>query len=265
MSAIVWADIDRDVVIVEGDDSAAFLHSQLANDIASLAVGSSIHSLLLEPTGQVTALVRVTRHHDTVFTLDVEAGLGASLITRLQRFVLRAKVVMRVSDWAVRAFRGDSAVAAVGQGSGRAVPYWGGDDAVDVIGEASDLPVIGEETEVPHIDMYRVDAQWPRVGLDILVGDIPATTGVISVAVSFSKGCYPGQELVERMDSRGANAPVRVVALSRDGIGVGARLQADGNDVGTVTSIGFSRALARVARGASIGVDLSPPESTSSI
>jgi len=47
MSAIVWADIDRDVVIVEGDDAAAFLHSQLANDIASLAMGSSIHSLLL--------------------------------------------------------------------------------------------------------------------------------------------------------------------------------------------------------------------------
>jgi hypothetical protein len=66
------------------------------------------------------------------------------------------------------------------------------------------------------------------------------------------------------MDSRGANAPVRVVALSRDGIGVGARLQADGKDVGTVTSIGFTRALARVARGASIGVELSPPESTNS-
>jgi tRNA-modifying protein YgfZ len=118
MSAVVWADIDRDVVIVEGDDAASFLHSQLANDISSLAVGSSVHSLLLEPTGQVTALVRVTRHSDTVFTLDVEAGLGASLITRLQRFVLRAKVVMRLSDWAVRAFRGDNAVTAVGQGPG---------------------------------------------------------------------------------------------------------------------------------------------------
>jgi folate-binding Fe-S cluster repair protein YgfZ len=77
--------------------------------------------------------------------------------------------------------------------------------------------------------------------------------------VSFSKGCYPGQELVERMDSRGANAPVRVVALSRDGVGVGFRIQADGADAGTVTSIGFTRALARVARGASVGVDLAPP------
>jgi tRNA-modifying protein YgfZ len=258
MSAIVWADIDRDVVTVQGDDAGAFLHSQLANDISSLAVGSSIHSLLLEPTGQVTALVRVTRHDDTMFTLDVESGLGQSLITRLQRFVLRSKVVMSLSDWKVRAFRGDNAVSAVGDGPGRAIPYWGGADAIDVIAETSALPIVGEETEVPHIDMYRVDAQWPRVGADILVGDIPATTGVIGVAVSFSKGCYPGQELVERMDSRGANAPVRVVAISRDDVGVGSRVQSEGADVGTVTSIGFTRALARVARGASVGVDLPP-------
>lgn len=249
MSEIVWADIERDVVIVQGDDAGTFLHSQLANDIASLAVGNSIHSLLLEPTGQVTALLRVTRHVDTVYTLDVDAGFGESLITRLQRFVLRSKVAMRMSDWKVRAFRGEGAVAVVGPGVGRAIPYWGGADAVDVIAEAEQLPVHGAETEVPHIDMFRVDAKWPRLGVDILVGDIPATTGVVSDAVSFTKGCYPGQELVERMDSRGADAPVLVVSIPRDGVGVGSRVQFEGKDVGTVTSIGFSLALARVARG----------------
>ena len=249
MSEIVWADIERDVVIVQGDDAGTFLHSQLANDIESLAVGNSIHSLLLEPTGQVTALLRVTRHVDTVYTLDVDAGFGESLITRLQRFVLRSKVAMRMSDWKVRAFRGEGAVAVVGSGVGRAIPYWGGADAVDVIADAEQLPVHGAETEVPHIDMFRVDAKWPRLGVDILVGDIPATTGVVSDAVSFTKGCYPGQELVERMDSRGADAPVLVVSIPRDGVGVGSRVQFEGKDVGTVTSIGFSLALARVARG----------------
>jgi folate-binding protein YgfZ len=167
----------------------------------------------------------------------------------LQRFVLRSKVAMRMSDWKVRAFRGPDAVAVVGTGAGRAVPYRGSNDAIDVIAEVSQLPVHGEETEVPHIDMFRVDAQWPRLGIDILVGDIPATTGVVAESVSFSKGCYPGQELVERMDSRGANAPVLVVSLPRDGVGVGFRVQSEGKDAGTVTSIGFTLALARVARG----------------
>ena len=103
--------------------------------------------------------------------------------------------------------------------------------------------------EVTHIDMFRVEAKWPRLDIDILVGDIPATTGVVSDAVSFSKGCYPGQELVERMDSRGADAPVLVVSVPRDGVGVGSRVQFEGKDVGTITSIGFTVALARVARG----------------
>ncbi|MSV36490.1 MAG: hypothetical protein F2916_00395, partial [Actinobacteria bacterium] len=114
MTSIMWADIAREVVIVQGDDAQTFLHSQLANDIASLAVGASIHSLLLEPTGHVAALVRVVRHEDTVFTLDVDAGFADAVIVRLQRFVLRAKVTMRRSDWVVRAFRGPGVVSDIG-------------------------------------------------------------------------------------------------------------------------------------------------------
>jgi folate-binding protein YgfZ len=252
----MWADIARDVVIVQGDDAQTFLHSQLANDIASLAVGASIHSLLLEPTGHVAALVRVVRHEDTVFTLDVDAGFADAVIVRLQRFVLRAKVTMRRSDWVVRAFRGPGVVSDIGVGAGRAVPYWGSTEEIDVVGDASLLPSIGENTEPERIDYVRADARWPKLGVDILVGDIPGTTGVLSVAVSFTKGCYPGQELVERMDSRGTTAPVVVRALSREGLGVGARVMENDQSVGTVTSIGSRTALARIARTSTIGEPL---------
>lgn len=253
MTSLVWADLNRDVVLVQGDDAQSFLHSQLANDIASLAIGASAHSLLLEPTGQVSALVRVVRHADTVFTLDTENGMGPAVITRLQRFVLRAKVAMRESDWVVRAFRGDDAVAVVGEGVGRATPHWGSPHEVDVVGLLADMPSCGEQTEPEHIDYLRVDARWPAVGLDILVGDIPGTTGVLSVAVSFTKGCYPGQELVERMDSRGTSAPVVLRALAREGLGVGARIEEDGQTMGTVTSVGSTVALARLSRSATSG------------
>jgi folate-binding Fe-S cluster repair protein YgfZ len=186
--SIVWADIARDVIIVQGDDAQTFLHSQLANDIASLAVGTSIHSLLLEPTGHVSALVRVVRHEDTVFTLDLDAGFADEVIVRLQRFVLRAKVTLRRSDWVVRAFRGPNAVREVGAGPGRANPYWGSEDEVDVVGDVSLVPTLGEVTEPERIDYSRADARWPKLGVDVLVGDIPGTTGILSVAVSFTKG-----------------------------------------------------------------------------
>ena len=256
MTTIVWADVARDDIIVQGDDAQTFLHSQLANDIASLAVGASIHSLLLEPTGHVSALVRVVRHEDTVFTLDLDAGFADEVVVRLQRFVLRAKVTLRRSDWVVRAFRGTDAVREVGVGPGRAIPYWGSDDEIDVVGDVSLLPTLGEATEPERIDYSRADARWPKLGVDVLVGDIPGTTGILSVAVSFTKGCYPGQELVERMDSRGTMAPVVVRALPREGFGVGARVMENDQSVGTVTSIGSRIALARIARTSTVGEPL---------
>jgi folate-binding protein YgfZ len=256
MTNIVWSDIAKDVIIVQGDDAQTFLHSQLANDIASLGVGASMHSLLLEPTGHVSAIARVVRHEDTVFTLDVDAGFADAVIVRLQRFVLRAKVTMRRSDWVVRAFRGSDAVREIGSGPGRAVPYWGSTDEIDVVGDASLVPIVGESTEPERVDYSRADARWPKLGVDVLVGDIPGTTGILSVAVSFTKGCYPGQELVERMDSRGTMAPVIVRALPRDGLGVGARVMDNDQSVGTVTSIGAHIALARIARTSTVGEPL---------
>jgi folate-binding Fe-S cluster repair protein YgfZ len=76
--------------------------------------------------------------------------------------------------------------------------------------------------------------------------------------VSFTKGCYPGQELVERMDSRGAGAPVQLRIVSRDGLAPGARIEIDGRDVGTVTSVGRERAIVRAARNADIGEPIEP-------
>lgn len=256
MSAIVWADLDRDVVIAQGDDAAVFLHSQLANDIASMKVGESRHSLLLEPTGHISVLLRVVRHADTVFTLDSEAGYGEQIITRLQRFVLRAKVTMRASDWVVRAFRGSDAVTQVGPGNGRAVPHWGSPDEIDVVAEESLLPTIGEQTSIEMIDALRVDARWPRLGTDVLVGDIPATSGVLNAAVSFTKGCYPGQELVERMDSRGSVAPTIVRVFASDALSLGSVILENDLEVGTVTSVGSTCALARMTRSSTSGEPL---------
>lgn len=256
-SSLVWADSERDVLHVRGADAQSFLHSQLAQNINDLAVGQSAHSLLLEPTGHVHSLLRIVRQSDDFFTIDTDRGYGESIIVRLKRFILRSKVELEISDWVVRSIRGNGSRDAVSQHHGLAVVAWGDDDAVDVVCSPVDAPQIGDSTEAAHIDMLRVDARWPRLGVDILVGDIPATTGVVSVSVSFTKGCYPGQELVERMDSRRADAPVNLRIMSREGVGVGSRIENSPTDTGTVTSIGFQRAFVRVGRASMIGESLS--------
>lgn len=252
----------RDVVLVQGDDAKTFLHSQLAQDISTVSIADSVESLLLEPSGHVVALARVVRHADTVYTLDVDAGLGDAVVKRLSKFVLRAKVTMRVSDFVVHSYWGSGARGAVGQGVGRAsvASTVAGSDtylnAVDIVGIDADAPRVGDDVSQDVWQMHRTDLRWPHVGSDIEVGDIPATTGVTSVAVSFTKGCYPGQELVERMDSRGSNAPVVLRALAAASYRVGDVVQHDGVDVGRVTSVGHVYALARIKRGHDIGTAL---------
>jgi tRNA-modifying protein YgfZ len=90
------------------------------------------------------------------------------------------------------------------------------------------------------------------MGSEIEPGEtIPAETGVTAAAVSFTKGCYPGQELVERMDSRGSIAPrlLQVVDVPVGAI-VGDAIVSDGVEIGTITSVARARALAYVKRSA---------------
>jgi tRNA-modifying protein YgfZ len=109
----------------------------------------------------------------------------------------------------------------------------------------------GEEMS-PEAELRRIRAAWPKMGSEIIPGEtIPAETGLTDVAVNFTKGCYPGQELVERMDSRGASAPRRLVHREVElGTAVGDPVIVDGETVGVVTSVQGSDALALVKRGA---------------
>ncbi|MGA1362735.1 MAG: YgfZ/GcvT domain-containing protein [Ilumatobacteraceae bacterium] len=240
-----WATLARDVVLVEGDDARWFLHSQLAQDIEALGDGGSAWSLLLSPDGRVDALLRVVRRTDRTFTLDVERGFGPRVVARLSRFVLRARVSIAEVDWEVRGFLTDDGQSSFAH-AGLAVCDWGTPGRVDIVDGAAAMPAGGTQVDPTVMDAVRVDRGWPSMGVDILEGDVPAGTGVLARAVSFTKGCYPGQELVERMDSRGASSPVRL-ALVEPGT------SADGVEV---TSRGTERCIARVRRGVDAGVPL---------
>jgi len=99
-----------------------------------------------------------------------------------------------------------------------AVAAWRENDgAVDVFdADAHDArgEIAGVESGDHHdLERERVRCAWPVFGVDIDGDCLPAETSLIDVCVSFTKGCYPGQELVERMDARGASAPRRLMRL----------------------------------------------------
>jgi folate-binding protein YgfZ len=201
-------DAARDRLTVEGDDALTYLQSQIAQEIRDMEVGETRWTLVLEPTGKVEVLARITRASETSFVLDTDAGFGEAMETRINRFKIRVKAVSTL-------------------------------ELADQI-----------EPSAKH-EAARVAAGWPRMGAEIFPGQtIPAVTGVVPLSVNFTKGCYPGQELVERMESRGADAPksLRIIEVP-EGTAVGATI----DDGAEVTSVNGTTALAYVKRGNELG------------
>lgn len=236
-----WVPLQRDVITATGADARTYLHSQLSQDIAGMRVGETRQSLLLQPTGKLDGIIRVTCVEGETFILDGDLGCGEAVLARLNRFKIRVKVELTLGREQWVAIRN---VVSPIDGS---IPAWRCDgSAVDIRGE-----IMNKELQLGSSEDYekaRIIAAWPTMNIDVTESSIPAETGIIDVAVSFTKGCYPGQELVERMDSRGSIAPrqLRYVTVS-DGSVVGQEVEYEGQ-FGVVTSVCGVHALATFKR-----------------
>jgi tRNA-modifying protein YgfZ len=221
--------LPRDVFSVRGDDATAYLQGQLSQDIAALAVGASADSLLLQPDGKLTAFLRVTRVDAQGFVLDTDAGFGDTMVARLKKFLLRSKVEIERLDWRCLALRGagvETAAAGLRAALGEAgvfdLPFeWNGWGGVDLLGPKDVVldPTAGPLPEgiVPcgrdAIEACRIASGIPAMGSELTDKTIAAEAGLVERSVSFTKGCYTGQELIARLDSRGNNVPRRLVGV----------------------------------------------------
>jgi folate-binding protein YgfZ len=254
----------RDVIRVAGPDALSFLQGQCSQDFGALAVGDSSWSLILAPQGKVDALVRVSRADEDVFVLDVDGGFGPGLIARLERFKLRVKAEIEPLDWKCLALRGPGAAGAArpADRSGDWLTLdagWPGLPGVDLVGQSprvpADVMLGGDEA----FDVARIEAGVPAMGAELTERTIPAEAGIVERTVSFTKGCFTGQELVARIDSRGGNVPrhLRGVIVEGDAA-AGATILVDGRGVGTLTSAARSPGGGTVAL-AYVHRDVSPP------
>lgn len=253
---------ERDVVRASGPDAVDYLQGQLSQDVAGLTVGDSAWSFVLQPQGKVDAWFRVTRLAEDTYLLDVDAGWGETLIRRLERFKLRVKVTIEPLSWQYVAVRGvlPDLETLRATGAEVLVPLdWGDEVGVDLLGPSVALPDGVAEGSSDDLEQWRIRVAMPRMGAELDDSTIPAEAGVVDWSVSFTKGCYTGQELVARVDSRGSNTPrrLRSVVLDEPGAGPGDAVSVDGNDVGVLTSVSGTEALAYVRR----AVELAPGES----
>ncbi len=220
--------VPRDFVKVEGPDAESYLQGQLSQDVAALAEGASAWSFILQPQGKVSAWFRITRAGPEAFILDLDSGWADKLIERLNRFKLRVDAGVEMLEWEMLALR---FVDEQPEMSGLVVTVEGG---VDVLGERSRVPDGFTELSLNAFELRRIELGIPKMGAELDDDTIPNATGVVERSASFSKGCYTGQELVARVNSRGNNTPTNLrLVRSPSLVSVGDVI---GDDQGLITS-----------------------------
>lgn len=225
---------DRRVLAVSGADRATWLQGLLTNDVASLAEGESRYAAYLTPQGRMITDMNVVASGGRLL-LDVPAALAAALRERLDALI----------------FSEDAQVA---DESGRVLVWTVIDGRLtDLMGET--LPA--QFRSLPEIDLdtfevIRIERGVARFLADMDEDTLPLEAGIEDRAISFTKGCYVGQEVIVRVTTRGggrvakrlvrwhADDSASVVPLPES------RIFASGKDVGRVTSAAFSPSLAKV-------------------
>jgi folate-binding protein YgfZ len=273
--------VHRDVVRVSGPDAEAYLQGQCSQDVSALVAGGSAESLLLSPQGKVEVYLRMTRRGDQEFLLDTDGGFGPAVVARLERFRLRMKVDLEPLDWACLAVRGpDAAPSVTGAPEVVLSVAWAGLEGVDLLGPSpAGGPgswVAGSVVAAPPEawEAVRIEAGVPVNGRELVDGTIAAEVGLVERTVSFTKGCFTGQELVARLDARGSKVARRLCGLVlapsdppvRDFEGAAALVGAvvrtadEAHEVGHLSSVAWSPRLQAPVALATLHRRVTPPE-----
>ena len=188
----------RAYVRVQGQDAADFLQRMVSNDVLA---AESCEALLLTAKGRVIAPLVVWRRGDDDFLLLTEPELGDVVARHLTRMRLAAKCAIEREEHS-------STIVFGGEGGIPNADY--GVPVVEVLD--ADVDATGDADELERL---RIEAGTPRWGSEIDDRILPAEAGLDERAISFDKGCYPGQEPIARLRYRGhVNRRLRVLDVA---------------------------------------------------
>jgi len=246
-----------DLVWFRGSDTIRFLNDLISQEIGTLPAGAVTRSLLLEPQGKLRHVLWVLRGEDEV-GLITDPGRGEQLARDLGRYKIRVDVEIEAQDgdiWlVVGEARGEKGGWELEEGGLLADISWPNLERWLISGPRPDLPSMPED----EYEAARIAAGEPRWDVDVDESTIPHVSGLVPETVDFTKGCFLGQELVARIDSRGGNVPrnLRLLELGDSPGGPGTVVTVDGAEVGEITSRSGPFALAAVKRGVEPGVEV---------
>ncbi len=209
------------MVTVDGPDAVSFLDGLVSQDVSSMADGEVRRSFLLGPQGKLRALLWIRRHGEQV-AMITDAPYGPQVAGDLDTYRIRVKATIGPALPVVEVWEGEPPGGIRLPGS--------------TILTGGETPA-GSEADPRFVDTWRLTRGEPRFGVDVDETTIPHETGLVDEAVSFTKGCYLGQELVARIDSRGhVNRHLRLLRF--DGSPRQGPVRHHDREVGAVTTVG---------------------------
>jgi folate-binding protein YgfZ len=226
--------LDRGYVAVTGPEAADFLERMLSNEVVSLEPGEARPALLLTPKSRIVAPLRVVREAPESFLLITEAALAETVNSTLLRARFAAKCEIEPKPY--------HGYLQLGAGEGIRNEDYGVEAFESWAEDERDAAEPGEELE-----RLRIQAGTPVWGRELDEKVLPAEAGLDHTHVSFTKGCYPGQEPIARLRFRGhPNRRLRVLEVGH--ASVGEEIVLEGKSVGRVTSAVPGLALGYVRR-----------------
>lgn len=220
---------------MNGPDAASYLERMLSNAVEELTLGEAREALLLTPKARIVAPLVVWRRAEDDFLLLTEPEAGERLLRELLRARFAAKCAIEPEEHRSVVVLGAKGEPVTGRPD--LLPNHDyGVPAVEVLD--SEAPAAAEQISEQELERLRILARTPRLGRELDDRVMPAEAGLEERAISFTKGCYPGQEPVARLHFRGhPNRGLRVLAVEGSELPpYDAELTLDGKVVGRLTS-----------------------------
>ncbi len=274
---------NRGKLIVSGSEAAEYLQGQLTNDVEALAPGDGQYAALLDRKGHMQADMRVLRISPEEIWIDTEPEAAAAALRHLEMYKIGREVAIAdlTAERAILSLIGPRSVEIAGTATlpehaneatavgGTACLAVGTDAGIDLIVKAAEAERLREallgagavEVDPEAVEVIRIEAGTPRFGAEMSIETMPAEASIVERAVSFTKGCYIGQEPVARLHYKGRpNRGLRGLELSAPAP-PGESLRLGEKEVGRVGSACVSPArgpiaLAIVRREAEPGAEL---------
>lgn len=253
-----WIDLRaRGLIRMTGDDRARLLHAMTTNHIQQLKPGDWCYTFFLNAQGRILADANVLCREEELL-LDVEPERRAFVLEHLDKFIIADDVTLEevTEQYAIIGIEGPQAAAPAALGLAIPGITATGSSGLRVYVEAArrdeflaQLNAAGiPEADAAAVETVRLENARPRYGVDVTDGYLVQETRLMH-AVSFSKGCYLGQEIVERVRAR-ANPHkylTQVWIETETAPAPGTELKGGEAVVGKITSAAYSPALGKVA------------------